>query len=42
MTVAGWKATMAEISNPIRTLYPKLGLEYFKEKKRQHQYYYKK
>ncbi len=41
LTKAGWKATMAEISNPVRTLYPKFGLEYFREKKQQHQYYQK-
>jgi len=41
LTDAGRKATMAEISNPVRTLYPKFGLEYFKEKRRQHQYYTK-
>jgi len=42
LTEAGRKATIAEISNPVRTLYPKFSLEYFKEKRRQHQYYYKR
>ena len=41
LTDAGWKATIAEISNPIRTLYPKFNLEYFKEKRSQHKYYTK-
>lgn len=39
LTDAGWDATLAEMSNPVRTLYPKFGLEYFKEKRAQHQYY---
>jgi len=42
LTDRGWKATIAEMSNPIRTLYPKFDLEYFKEKRRQHQYYTKR
>lgn len=41
LTEAGWKATIAEISNPIRTLYPKFNKEYFREKNKQHQYYTK-
>jgi len=41
LTDAGWKATLAEVSNPIRTLYPKFDLEYFKEKRSQHKYYSK-
>ena len=42
LTQAGWKATPAEISNPVRTLYPKFDKEYFREKNKNHQYYSKR
>ena len=38
LTAAGWKAPLAEISNPIRTLYPHFDSAYFKEKKKLHIY----
>jgi hypothetical protein len=42
LTEAGWKATPAEISNPVRTLYPRFDKEYFREKNKNHQYYNKR
>ena len=42
LTQAGWKATPAEVSNPVRTLYPKFDKDYFREKNRNHQYYNKR
>jgi len=42
LTKAGWKATPAEMSNPVRTLYPKFDKDYFREKNRNHQYYNKR
>jgi hypothetical protein len=38
LTDAGWKATLAEISNPVRTLYPHFDSAYFKEKRKAHVY----
>ena len=38
LTAAGWKAPLAEISNPVRTLYPHFDSAYFKEKKKLHVY----
>ena len=34
LTDAGWKASMAETSNPVRTLYPHFDSAYYKEKKK--------
>ena len=42
LTDTGWKASEAEISNPVRTLYPRFDKDYFREKNRQHQYYSRK
>jgi len=42
LTEAGWKATPAEISNPVRTLYPKFSKEYFREKRNGKRYYQRK
>lgn len=39
LTDAGWKATIAEMSNPIRTLYPNFTKEYYEEKRRGRHYY---
>ena len=41
LTDAGRGATPAEISNPVRTLYPEFSLEYFREKRQGHRYYTK-
>jgi hypothetical protein len=38
LTAAGWKAPLAEISNPVATLYPHFDSAYFKEKKKLHIY----
>lgn len=42
LTEAGRKATLAEMSNPIRTLYPNFNEEYYREKRRNRHYYSKK
>ena len=42
LTDAGWKATLAEVSNPLRLLYPHFNDEYYREKRRNHHYYSKK
>ncbi|GAJ04004.1 unnamed protein product, partial [marine sediment metagenome] len=38
LTAAGWKASLAEISNPVRTLYPQFDSAYAKTKRKLHQY----
>jgi len=38
LTDTGWKAPLAEISNPVRTLYPHFDSAYFKEKRKAHIY----
>ena len=38
LTDAGWKAALAEISNPVRTLYPQFDAAYAKTKRKLHQY----
>ena len=38
LTDAGWKASLAEISNPVRTLYPHLDSAYHKAKKGKYRY----
>jgi len=38
LTDAGWKAPLAEISNPVRTLYPHFDSAYFKGKRKLHVY----
>ncbi len=42
LTEAGKKATLAEVSNPLRLLYPEFDSAYFKEKRSSRQYYSKK
>ncbi|MCR4393670.1 MAG: hypothetical protein NUV31_04780, partial [Dehalococcoidales bacterium] len=42
LTVACKRATLAEVSNPLRLLYPEYDAAYFKEKRRGKQYYSKK
>lgn len=38
LTDAGWKATLAEVSNPLRLLYPHFDSEYFREARKRHHY----
>ena len=42
LTDAGWQATPAELSNPVRLLYPNFDSVYFKEKRSGKRYYAKK
>jgi len=42
LTEAGKRATLAEVSNPLRLLYPEYDAAYFKEKRRDRRYYRKK
>jgi hypothetical protein len=39
---AGNRTTVAEVSNPLRLLYPEYGAGYFKEKRKDKRYYSKK
>ncbi|GAI87134.1 unnamed protein product, partial [marine sediment metagenome] len=38
LTDAGWKASLAEVSNPVRTLYPQFDAAYAKTKRKLYQY----
>ena len=42
LTDKGWKATLAEVSNPLRLLYPEFDSAYFKEKRSGRRYYSRK
>jgi DNA-binding PadR family transcriptional regulator len=42
LTEAGKEATLAEVSNPLRLLYPEFDSVYFKEKRSGRHYYSKK
>jgi len=39
LTEKGGKATLAEVSNPLKTLYPNFNEEYYREKRRNRRYY---